>query len=210
MRLILESATETDKVEELVRKELSLVGKPLEDAVLDILWTFREAKSPSATTPPVRHTIVRQTSPAPWQIPRASTPTTSPALGRASPAPPPGFGVAPPSFLRSRSYGGASPFNSPRPSPRLAFASPIPHSPNLSTYEFSEPSSDRNDYGDYGSGTQIPAPQCVNLESSYMKRELRLFSNPSPFSDKVSKSVLKSLHLLNHRPTIVLRWRETC
>ena len=35
-----------------------------------------------------------------------------------------------------------------RPSPRLAFASPIPHSPSLDAYGFSEPSVDRDDYGD--------------------------------------------------------------
>ena len=44
-------------------------------------------------------------------------------------------------------------FGSPRPSPRLAFASPIPHSPSLNSYEFSEPNAERNEYGDYGSDT---------------------------------------------------------
>jgi len=149
----LEQDEKTDKVEELLHQGLSLAGKPLENAVLDVLWRYREAKAPSAYTPPVRHTIVRQVSPAPWQIPRASTPIASPALSRTSPAPPPGFGVVPPSFLRPRSHGGASPFSSPRPSPRLAFASPIPHSPSLSTYKSSEPTTEGNDYGDYGSDT---------------------------------------------------------
>ncbi|KAH0009429.1 hypothetical protein KCU78_g10734, partial [Aureobasidium melanogenum] len=43
-------------------------------------------------------------------------------------------------------------FSSPRPSPRLAFATPqIPHSPSLSAYQFSEPTSSTEQYGDYGS-----------------------------------------------------------
>ena len=148
----LDDEEKTEKLEQVVQTELSLTGPPLEDAVLSILWRFRDAKAPPALSPPTRHTIVRRNSPAPWQSVRSSTPT-SPALGRASPAPPPGFGVAPPSFMRSKSYGGGSPFTSPRPSPRLAFAQPIPHSPSLASYEFSEPSSDRNEYGDYGSDT---------------------------------------------------------
>lgn len=147
-----EEEDKTERLEQLVQKEASLTGRPLEDAVLNILWRFRESKSPSAASPPVRHTIIRRASPAPWQIARASTPSASPSLGRASPAPPPGFGIAPPGFNRAKSFN-ASPFTSPRPSPRLAFASPIPHSPNLNSYEFSEPTAVSNDYGDYGSDT---------------------------------------------------------
>ena len=137
----------TEKVEELVKKELAISGKPLEDTVINLLWRFKASKSPTLSSPPVRHNIIRSNSPAPWQMTRAPIPTTSPALSRASPAPPPGL-PARPSFLRSRSYGGGSTFSSPRPSPRLAFASPIPHSPSLDTYGFSEPSVDRDDYGD--------------------------------------------------------------
>lgn len=147
----LEEEEKTEKLEELVRKELSLSSQPLEDAVLSILWRFRDSKAPSVASPPVRHTIIRRNSPAPWQIPRSSTPV-SPALSRASPAPLSGFGAVPTAFMRSKSYGG-SPFGSPRPSPRLAFANPIPHSPSLNSYEFSEPNADRNEYGDYGSDT---------------------------------------------------------
>ena len=147
-----EEEDKTEQLERLVQKEASLTGQPLEDAVLNILWRFRESKSPSAASPPVRHTIIRRASPAPWQMVRASTPLASPSLSRASPAPPPGFGIAPPAFNRGKSFN-ASPFTSPRPSPRLAFASPIPHSPNLNTYEFSEPTAVSNDYGDYGSDT---------------------------------------------------------
>jgi len=143
---------QTEKLAELVKKELSLSGQALDDTVLNILWRARGAKSgSSASSPPIRHNILRRHSPAPWQQYPRSSPSGSPSLSRASPAPPPGFGAAPPAFLRSRSFGTGSPFTSPRPSPRLAFAHPIPHSPSLSNYEFNEPSGERNDYGDYGS-----------------------------------------------------------
>ena len=148
----IEEEDKTEQLEQFVRKESSLTGQPLEDAVLNILWRFRESRSPSAVSPPIRHTIVRRASPAPWQIARASTPSASPSLSRASPAPPPGRGIAPPAFNKAKSFN-ASPFTSPRPSPRLAFAVPIPHSPNLNSYEFSEPTGVSNDYGDYGSDT---------------------------------------------------------
>ena len=153
----------TEKLEAIVQAELSLAGHPLEDAVLSILWRYRDSKASSVASPPLRHSIGRRNSPAPWHNQRASTPSASPSLGRASPAPPPGFGIAPPSFMRSRSYGGGSPFTSPRPSPRLAFAIPIPHSPSLTSYEFSEPSSERKEYGDYGSDT---VDWLVNEESN--------------------------------------------
>ena len=140
----------TEKIEELVKKELALSGKALEDTVINILWRFKASKSPTLSSPPVRHNIIRSSSPAPWQMSPAPRPSASPALSRASPAPLPGF-PARPNFLRSRSYGGGSTFSSPRPSPRLAFASPIPHSPSLDSYGFSEPSVDRDDYGDLSS-----------------------------------------------------------
>lgn len=149
----LDEEEKTEKLEDILRTELSIAGRQLEDAVLSILWRYRETKVTSVTSPPLRHSVVRRSSPASWQNPRASTPSASPSLSRASPAPPPGFGVAPPAFMRSKSHGGGSPFSSPRPSPRLAFAQPIPHSPSLASYEFSEPSSERDEYGDYGSDT---------------------------------------------------------
>ena len=152
----IEDEDKTDKLQELLRKETSLSGAPLEDAVLDILWRYRDSSRPSATSPAVRHTVIRRSSPAPWQIPRASTPLSSPPAASASPAVPPGFGVVPPafkpSFTRAKS-STASPFTSPRASPRLAFAQPIPHSPNLNAYEFSESGANGDDYGDYGSDT---------------------------------------------------------
>ena len=141
-----------EKLEEILRKETSLAGRSLEDAILSVLWRFRNSSTSTSSSPPIRHTVIRRASPASWQIPRASTPMASPGITGASPAPPPGFGIARPTFPRAKP-SVASPFTSPRPSPRLALASPIPHSPNLNSYEFSEPSTELNDYGEYGSDT---------------------------------------------------------
>jgi len=147
----LEDEDKTEKLEELLRKESTLAGKQLENAVLDTLWRFHNANSatPSTSPPPSRHTVIRRPSPAPWQVGRAPTPlASSPRI-----APPPGFGIAPPAFTRAKS-STASPFTSPRPSPRLALSSPyIPHSPSLNAYEFSESSPTPDIYGDYGSDT---------------------------------------------------------
>ena len=114
----------------MIAERTSLTGAALENATLDVLWKHREKLMPSSPAPiPVRHTIIRSRSPAPWQmqIPRVGTPNST--LGSTPPlGAPPGF---PPHL------GSKSPFPSPRPSPRLAFASPlIPHSPSLSAYEF--------------------------------------------------------------------------
>lgn len=148
----LEEEEKTDKLEELLRNETTLSGRPLEDAILGALWRYRDVTNPPAISPPVRPGVPRKGSPAPWQIPRSSTPLASPPLSGVSPAPGPGYGIAPPAFTRAKS-STASPFTSPRPSPRLAFASHIPHSPNLNSYEFSEPNAQNTDYGDYGSDT---------------------------------------------------------
>lgn len=147
----IEDEERAEKLEELVQKEASLDGQALEDAVLTILWRHRESTGTSKTSPPVRHTVIRRSSPAPWHA-HTSSPLASPSLNGTSPAPPPGLGSSRPNFVRARSFN-ASPFTSPRPSPRLAFASSIPHSPSLSSYEFSEPNAGQNDYGDYGSDT---------------------------------------------------------
>ncbi|KAI9741104.1 MAG: hypothetical protein M1834_002817 [Cirrosporium novae-zelandiae] len=147
-----EDEDKTEKLEELLRKETSLSGPPLEDAVLSILWRFRDGSAPVAASPSIRPTIIRRASPAPWQIPRASSPLTSPPISGVSLNPPPGFGIAPSAFTRART-ASASPFSSPRPSPRLAFAAPIPHSPSLNAYEFSEPSPEPDEYGDIESDT---------------------------------------------------------
>jgi hypothetical protein len=144
----LEEDEKTDKLEELLRKETGLTGKSLENVVLDALWRHRESSTSSTSPPPSRHTVIRRASPAPWQANRAPTPVNhSPRTIH----PPPGFGVAPPGFTRAKS-STASPFTSPRPSPRLAFATPhIPHSPSLSAYQFSDNSPTPDVYGDLGS-----------------------------------------------------------
>lgn len=139
----------TDKIEELLRKHSTLHGKALEDAVLGILWRHREAATGSSSPAPVRARLIRSSSPAPWQMHASSSP--SPRISSATISAPPGFGAAPPGFNRTKS-STASPFSSPRPSPRLAYATPaIPHSPSLSAYQFSEPSPVTEQYGDYGS-----------------------------------------------------------
>ncbi|PQE27222.1 hypothetical protein CJF32_00000169 [Rutstroemia sp. NJR-2017a WRK4] len=146
----LEDEDKTDKLEELLKKETTLTGTVLENVVLDVLWRYRESSSNAGSPPPMRHTVLRRPSPAPWQIPRVGTPvSSSPRLG-VSPLAPPGY--IPQSFSRTKS-STASPFTSPRPSPRLAFSSPaIPHSPNLNAYEFPTDTSPTQEiYGDFGS-----------------------------------------------------------
>ena len=149
----LEDEDKTDKLEELIKKETSLTGSALENAILDVLWRYREGPSGATSPPPLRHTVLRRPSPAPWQIPRgaATSVSSSPRLG-ASPLAPPGF--VPQPFARTiSSTATGSPFTSPRPSPRLAFMSPvIPHSPSLNAYEFpTDTSPTQETYGDYGS-----------------------------------------------------------
>lgn len=128
----LEEEDKTDKVEDLVRKETKLTGQSLENAVLDVLWRFKEGGGAVSSPPAIRQTILRRPSPASWR--GSGTPISgSPRLG-VSPLAPPGF--VPSNFSRTIS-SAASPFSSPRPSPRLNYATPvIPHSPNLNAYEF--------------------------------------------------------------------------
>ena len=59
-------------------------------------------------------------------------------------------GFVPSNFGRNKS-SAASPFSSPRPSPRLAFATPvIPNSPNLNAYEFANDTTPSQEtFGDY-------------------------------------------------------------
>ena len=129
----LEEEDQTDKLEDLFRKNTNLKGTSLENAVLDVLWRYREGGVHSASPPPLRQSILRRPSPASWRS--SGTPISgSPRLG-VSPLAPPGF--IPSTFGRTMS-STASPFSSPRASPRLALATPvIPHSPNLNAYEFS-------------------------------------------------------------------------
>jgi len=133
----LEDEDKTDKMEALLRKETSLSGGALENAILDALWRYRDGGTTATSPPPIRQTILRRPSPASWRS--TGTPLSgSPRLG-VSPLVPPGF--VPSSFSRAKS-STASPFGSPRPSPRLAFATPaIPHSPSLNAYEFASDTS---------------------------------------------------------------------
>lgn len=147
----------TDKLEELLSSApTSLKGKALEDAVLGALWRWKGASDKKSSPPPMRGAnVIRSRSPAPW-LQRAGTPVSnsgSPRPSHATPAAPPGFGPQPPALARTKS-STASPFTSPKPSPRLPVATPIiPHSPRLSVYQFSDSSPTTENYGDYGSDT---------------------------------------------------------
>lgn len=145
----LEDEDKIEQLESLLRKETSLSGTALENTVLDALWRHRNA-SKGEDEPLQRHTVIRKSSPAPWQVNRVPTPIGSPPAS-SSPALSSVYPAARPSFSRQRS--AASPFASPRPSPRLALAQPIPHSPNLNAYEFSDSSPAPDIYGDFGSDT---------------------------------------------------------
>ena len=144
----LEEEDRIEKLEELLQKETALRGSTLENTILDALWRHRNATNPGAGEAPSRHIVIRKSSPAPWQMPRAGTPLASPSIS-SSPAAPSGFSSRP-SFSRQKPTA-PSPFASPRPSPRLALAQPIPHSPSLNAYEFSDSSPAPDIYGDYGS-----------------------------------------------------------
>jgi len=142
----LEDEEKTDRIEELFRKETGLSGTALENAILDSMWKFREGAVGSTSPPPIRQTILRRPSPASWR--GTATPLSgSPRLG-VSPLAPPGY--VPSNFNRTKS-STASPFGSPRPSPRLNFATPvIPHSPNLNAYEFANDTTPAQEiFGDY-------------------------------------------------------------
>jgi hypothetical protein len=130
----IEEEDKADKLEDLFREKTNLTGSSLENVILDVLWRFREGNNVSASPPPIRQSILRRPSPASWRT--SGTPMSgSPRLG-VSPLAPPGF--VPSTFQRTKS-STASPFSSPRASPRLAFATPvIPHSPNLNAYEFAQ------------------------------------------------------------------------
>lgn len=145
----IEEEDKTERLEELLSKEAGLRGLALENAVLDALWKHRNAQRGEISETPLRHTVIRKASPAPWQVNRAPTPLGSPPPLSTSPALSAGFPASRPSFSRQRS-SAHSPFVSPRPSPRLALAQPIPHSPSLNAYEFSDASPAPDIYGDYG------------------------------------------------------------
>jgi hypothetical protein len=130
----LEDEDKTDRLEDLLKAQTNLTGNSLENAVLDALWRYRDGAVGSASPPPIRHSILRRASPASFR--GSPTPLSgSPRLG-VSPLAPPGF--VPSTFNRAKT---ASPFSSPRASPRPALVTPaLPHSPNLSAYEFASDS----------------------------------------------------------------------
>lgn len=142
----LEDEDKTDKLEDLLKKETSLTGSSLDNVILDAMWRFREAGGSSASPPPIRPSILRRSSPASWR--GSPTPMSGSPRLAVSPLAPPGFISS--TFNRAKS-STASPFSSPRASPRLAFATPaIPHSPSLNAYEFaSDPTPATEILGDY-------------------------------------------------------------
>ncbi|VBB72506.1 Putative protein of unknown function [Podospora comata] len=144
--LTLEDEDKTDKLEEVLREKTTLRDQALENAILDALWRFRDGGGTATSPPSIRQTILRRPSPAPWR--GSGTPLSgSPRLG-VSPLAPPGFMPTP--FSRAKSVT-ASPFGSPRPSPRLAFAAPVPHSPSLNAYRFNDEPPSQEVFGDYQS-----------------------------------------------------------
>ncbi|OAG41304.1 hypothetical protein AYO21_04467 [Fonsecaea monophora] len=145
----IEEEDKTERLEELLSKVPGLKGAALENAVLDALWKHRNAQRGETAETPLRHNVIRKSSPAPWQANRAPTPLGSPPPLSSSPALSAGFPASRPSFSRQKS-NIPSPFVSPRPSPRLALVQPIPHSPSLNAYEFSDAGPAPDTYGDYG------------------------------------------------------------
>ncbi|KAJ5640674.1 hypothetical protein N7528_000299 [Penicillium herquei] len=150
----LDDEEQVEKVEDYLRANSSLTGPSLENAVLDILWRHRNRTLPDSSPPPPRHTVIRRSSPAPWQMVRSSTPLSPSNLGT-SPGSTSWVQSSRGAFSRPPLSSTVSPFTSPRPSPRLALAQPIPHSPNLNAYEFSDQSQISDFYGDFGNDNNI-------------------------------------------------------
>ncbi|KAJ6014492.1 hypothetical protein N7540_009083 [Penicillium herquei] len=150
----LDEEEQVEKVEDYLRANSSLTGSSLENAVLDILWRHRNRTLPDSSPPPPRHTVIRRSSPAPWQMVRSSTPLSPSNLGT-SPGSTSWVQSSRGAFSRPPLSSTVSPFTSPRPSPRLALAQPIPHSPNLNAYEFSDQSQISDFYGDFGNDNNI-------------------------------------------------------
>ncbi|OGE55453.1 hypothetical protein PENARI_c004G08280 [Penicillium arizonense] len=152
--LDLDEEEQVEKVEDFLRANTTLSGPPLENAVLDILWRHRNRNQPDSSPPP-RHTVIRRSSPAPWQMARSSTPLSPHSNLGTSPGSTSWVQSSRGAFARPPLSSTVSPFTSPRPSPRLALAQPIPHSPNLNAYEFSDQSQISDFYGDLGSDSNI-------------------------------------------------------
>lgn len=151
----LDEEEQVEKVEDFLRANTSLSGSPLENAVLDILWRHRNRTLPDSSPPPPRHTVIRRSSPAPWQMARSSTPMSPHSNLGTSPGSTSWVQSSRGALSRPPLSSAASPFNSPRPSPRLALAQPIPHSPSLHAYEFSDQSQVSDYYGDFGGDSNV-------------------------------------------------------
>lgn len=188
----------TDKLEELLKKETDLSGKALDNATLDVLWRFRNVSHPTSSSPAVRHTITRRHSPAPWQTSRGPTPVaSSPRSAAASPAPTGPFANRP-ALLRMRSSQQASPFTSPRSSPRLPYLTPsLSKSPTLGP----QPTTDTggvgpDNFGDYDQdwlggddGTTSNASSTVGNEWGLGSEFAPQMSEMSPYD--MMRSVLR-------------------
>ncbi|PHH51086.1 Polyadenylate-binding protein-interacting protein 7 [Ceratocystis fimbriata CBS 114723] len=182
----LQDEDKTDKIEELFRRETSLDGSALENAILDVLWRHREG-SASTSPPPIRHTILRRPSPASWR--GNSTPLCgSPRLG-VSPLALPSYIST--SFPRSARSVNVSPFSSPRPSPRLAFSTPvIPNSPSLNAYEFANDSAPSTEtFNEYQTENVewLVADDAVSLSSSVGTTNSLLNASAPEFSSLASQ-----------------------
>lgn len=143
-----------EAAEDYLREKASLSGTSLENAVLDVLWRQRNHALPGSSAPP-RHTVIRRASPAPWQTARSSTPISPHSNLATSPGNSSWLQNSRGGLSRGPLSSAASPFSSPRPSPRLAFAQPIPHSPSLNAYEFSDQNQSPIVYGDIGSDSNV-------------------------------------------------------
>ena len=146
---------QAEKAEDFLREKTSLSGSSLENAVLDVLWRHRNRSLPGSSPPPPRHTVIRRSSPAPWQMGRSSTPLSPHSNLGTSPGSTSWLPNSRGGFSRPALSSTVSPFTSPRPSPRLALAQPIPHSPNLNAYEFSDQTQVSDFYGDFGSDSNV-------------------------------------------------------
>ncbi|KAJ5086768.1 hypothetical protein NUU61_008075 [Penicillium alfredii] len=151
----LDEEEQVEKVEDFLRANSSLSGSSLENAVLDILWRHRNRNLPDSSPLPTRHTVIRRSSPAPWQMARSSTPLSPHSNLGTSPGSTSWMQSSRGAFSRPPLSSTVSPFTSPRPSPRLAFAQPIPHSPSLNAYEFSDQSHVSDYYGDLGGDNNV-------------------------------------------------------
>ncbi|KAL4881622.1 hypothetical protein BJY04DRAFT_188470 [Aspergillus karnatakaensis] len=165
----LDDEDQVEKIEEFLREKTSLSGPSLENAVLDILWRHRNRTLPDSSPPPPRHTVIRRSSPAPWQMARSSTPLSPHSNLGTSPGSTSWMQSSRSGFPRPPLSSTVSPFTSPRPSPRLALAQPIPHSPSLNAYEFSDQSHLSDFYGDLGNDSNVDwlvADDAISVTSS--------------------------------------------